>query len=327
MVKKGLRPVEKKMLALLQIAKSFVITKELRYKMFLEADEADRAWKQHGVLTNWFCTWKWCSKQYTEEYDIWNGLLLTALLRDASVIANFLNYLSLEQPQLLTREEANKIHSIPGVEISRFATSNILLHRKPEVRDLSLERSTCGSEGHSRKKVHKLEQDMRKSWERRKKEQDEGSNSILETLKSSIWGLVFQNNVIWLYELHLRLYKYGTASMFTLYSRIASICVHRQRCLISFKFSEPIFPSVQMMWLGILFNNCHNVHALLLAICTSLFISGIFSNSCGSSIDYLPSRISNSYIIRNRAAAATKLLVDGCHVWKRLPERWSKWSK
>lgn len=43
MVKKGLRPVEKEMLALLQITKSFVITKELRYKMFLEADEADRA--------------------------------------------------------------------------------------------------------------------------------------------------------------------------------------------------------------------------------------------------------------------------------------------
>lgn len=85
--------------------------------------------------------------------------------------------------------------------------------------------------------------------------------------------------------------------------------------------SGPNFPSVQMMRLGILFNNFHNVQALLLAIFTSLFFSGIFSNSCGSSIDYLPSRISNSHIIRNRAAAATKLLVDGCHVWKRLPER------
>jgi len=62
-VKKGLCPVKKEMLALLQLAKYFVATKELRYKMFLEADEADSVWKQHGVLTNWFCTWKWCSKQ------------------------------------------------------------------------------------------------------------------------------------------------------------------------------------------------------------------------------------------------------------------------
>ena len=42
-VKKGLCPVKKEMLALLRLAKYFVITKELRYKMFLEADEADRA--------------------------------------------------------------------------------------------------------------------------------------------------------------------------------------------------------------------------------------------------------------------------------------------
>jgi len=40
-VKKGLCPVKKEMLALLQLAKYFVATKELRYKMFLEADEAD----------------------------------------------------------------------------------------------------------------------------------------------------------------------------------------------------------------------------------------------------------------------------------------------
>lgn len=40
-MKKGLCPVKKEMLALLQLAKYFVITKELRYKMFLEADEAD----------------------------------------------------------------------------------------------------------------------------------------------------------------------------------------------------------------------------------------------------------------------------------------------
>lgn len=124
------------------------------------------------------------------------------------------------------------------------------------------------------------------------------------------------------------LYKYGTASMFTLYSRIASICVYWQTEVFDVVYvSGPNFPSVQMMRLGILFNNFHNVQALLLAIFTSLFFSGIFSNSCGSSIDYLPSRISNSHIIRNRAAAATKLLVDGCHVWKRLPERWRIWSK
>lgn len=40
--------------------------------------------------------------------------------------------------------------------------------------------------------------------------------------------------------------------------------------------SGPNFPSVQMMRLGILFNNFHNVQALLLAIFTSLFFSGIF---------------------------------------------------
>jgi len=59
----------------------------------------------------------------------------------------FCNCKFLEFPQLGTTiafDTANKKQNIPAVEISRLATSNILLHKKPEVRDLSLKRSACG---------------------------------------------------------------------------------------------------------------------------------------------------------------------------------------